>query len=332
MKNKRKVTRKVLCRYLLAWIMGLLLLTTSCRGDGSRKFNRRFISAQSVSAERLWADLNALQGERYHPGDRDRTRKYLRQSLSSVGWQVEEQTFAAGMNLIATWPDSGTPVMSKRLLIGAHYDTVLGSPGADDNATGMAALLEIGRIYAGEPGLELVFFDREEQGLEGSLAFATPERIATLSGAIVLEMLGFTCQEAGCQSYPEFLQRQPESDRGEFIAVVGDAEHPELLQAFEELQSHNLQDSTKLAPVFSLAVPLKGILTPDVLRSDHTPFWLRGLGAVLVTDTANLRNPHYHKPEDRIDTLDLDFLAAVTQRVVMAIAQLQSSLSSPSPR
>lgn len=315
------------------------------------------VEAQPIQIERMVADLQNLEGERHSAGDRAQTREYLRRSLQSTGWQVEEQPFETGVNLVATWPlalvagDRLSPSAggtSPKLLVGAHYDTVAGSPGADDNATGVAALLEIGRVYTGAADLMLVFFDREEQGLEGSLAFATPERVAELSGAIVLEMLGFTCQEAGCQSYPEFLETRPEGDRGDFIAVIGDAEHPELLRAFEHADFPSAQTSAQtsaqnsanlarklarpLAPVFTLSVPLKGVMTPDVLRSDHAPFWLRGLGAVMVTDTANLRNPYYHRAGDRLETLDLPFLEQVTRRVVVAIAQLQSSLSSAPPR
>ncbi len=109
------------------------------------------------------------------------------------------------------------------------------------------------------------------------------------------------------------------------MAIVGDLEHDVLLQAFQ------LPDAPAKPPIISVPVPLKGLLTPDVLRSDHAPFWAANIGAVMVTDTANFRNPHYHQPSDTLDTLDRDFLTQGTQRIAFAIATLLHTPNLPLP-
>lgn len=313
----------------------------------------RLSLAPRVEGDRLFQalqNLQELQEERFTASQLATTRDFLTRSLLSLGWQVESHTFPTGTNLMATWPDGSSDARqgrAKKLLIGAHYDTVAGSPGADDNGTGVAALLEIAQLYGSTERaqeLMLVFFDQEEQGLVGSLAFATPQRVAALRGAIILEMLGTTCDEPGCQQYPPGIEPQrlkdssgqslggARGDRGDFIAVIGDTEHPKLLDAFagsgevqpwtEGAKGGSAEQTAPLPPLVTLPIPFKGILTPDVMRSDHAPFWLQGLGAVMVTDTANLRNPHYHRASDRLDTLNPDFFQGVVQQVVNAIAEL----------
>jgi len=133
---------------------------------------------------------------------------------------------------------------------------------------------------------------------------------------MVLDMLGYGCWEPGCQTYPPNLpQAFLPSDRGNFLAAVGDAEHEELLTAFSQLP-RSLEFF-----VYPLSIPLKGMLTPDVLRSDHAPFWLHNVGAVLLTDTGNLRNPHYHQPSDDLVTLNRDFLGRSMEAIATVLSQ-----------
>ncbi|AFY67096.1 M28 family peptidase [Geitlerinema sp. PCC 7407] len=276
-----------------------------------------------VVGDRLWQDLEALSFERFSVADRDRAQAYITQQLQAAGWTVTPQPFddGAGVNLLAERP--GAAPTADTLLLGAHYDTVADSPGSDDNATGLAVLLEAARLLGDRPtvrGLKLAFFDLEEAGLRGSLAMAAEDGlIADLAGAVVLDMVGYACREPDCQTYPENLPIQPPSNTGDFVAVVGDIEHPGLLTAFQEARQ---SDSPG---VFTLPVPFKGLLTPDTMRSDHAPFWYRGLGAVLVTDTANLRNPHYHTRSDRPETLDRDFFIGTAQIVVNAVTSILDS-------
>ncbi|MEO0826646.1 MAG: M28 family peptidase [Cyanobacteria bacterium J06635_15] len=269
-------------------------------------------SLPTVERDRLVADLTALDYPRFEAADRDRARIYLVDTLENLGWQTRLEPFAAGINLIAEQPN--TPEDAETLLVGAHYDTVKDSPGADDNATAVATLLEIARIYAEQPptrSLRLVFFDLEEAGLLGSLAHANQSaNLDSLIGAVILDMVGYTCNQPGCQTYPEGLPITPPSDRGTFIGFIGDADHPELLAAFQSV------DRPQEPAAVILPVPLSPDLPPDLARSDHVPFWQNGIGAVMVTDTADFRNPHYHQPTDTLDTLDLEFFTGVVQRVV----------------
>jgi hypothetical protein len=126
-------------------------------------------------------------------------------------------------------------------------------------------------------------------------------------------MVGFTCKTEGCQKKPEGLAIQIPSDRGDFLAALGDAEHPELLRAIADNSLSNRPD------ILTLSIPFKGLLVPITLRSDHVPFWLQGIGSVLVTDTAFLRNPHYHQPTDTLPTLDLPFLTDTAQIVAKSL-------------
>ena len=198
------------------------------------------------------------------------------------------------------------------------------SPGADDNATGVASVLEVARLLGSRPTprtLQLALFDREELGLLGSRAFvADKKHLENLQGAIVMDMVGFACHKVGCQKYPQGLPVVPPSDKGDFLAVVGDMEHATLLDAFQS-------SGQEIPPVLTLPVPLKGMLMPDTLRSDHAPFWYRGVGAVLLTDTANLRTPHYHQPSDTAATLDKSFFTASAQLVVNATTKLLEARS-----
>jgi len=270
-----------------------------------------------VDGDRLLSHVEALAFRRFDAPERDRTRRYLGQALERDGWLVTEQLFTEGNNVIATHP--GTDPEAETVILAAHYDTVARSPGADDNATGIATLLEAAHLFAPletPRTLQLVFFDQEETGLLGSTAFAETVAPSPVSVAIILDMVGYACHEPGCQGYPSGLPIEPPSDRGNFLAAIGDQPHSFLLTPFRT------QSDPALPPVFTLAVPQLGSLTPDLLRSDHAPFWERGIGAVLLTDTANFRNPHYHQPSDTLENLDPVFFQGSAQIILNAVYQL----------
>ncbi|MGL5079862.1 MAG: M28 family peptidase [Microcoleaceae cyanobacterium] len=299
----------------------------------------------SVDPERLWQNVEALAGERYHESDRLATQNYLTQQLKEFGFLTQLQPFDQGINLIAEQIPNQDPKQDHidanrgTILVAAHYDTVLNSPGADDNASGLAVVLEVARLLGRQQtslALKIAFFDQEEQGLLGSFAFTNQaENLERLQGVVVLDMVGYACHEIGCQRYPAgidptlLLQESgiENSGQGEFLAVIGELEHRSFLEPFRQAKSNDtlnltLNSSIKLPPIVTLPVPLKGVLTPDVLRSDHAPFWYQQIPAVLVTDTANLRSPHYHQPSDTLETLDQGFLTGSAQLVVNAVAKL----------
>lgn len=274
-----------------------------------------------VSNERLLAHIQKLNFQRYTIEERSRTRTYIINKLREFGWTPKLEKFPNGVNVFAE--RRGTDNTTAAILVGAHYDTVPGSPGADDNASGVAVLLEIARLFGSHPTpqtLQLAFFDSEETGLLGSKAFTTnTQRLKKLRGVIIMDMVGYACYTTACQKYPPGLPVTPPSDKGDFLVAVGDTENLFLLNAFN--QSH----ITNLPNVLTLPIPLKGLLTPDTLRSDHAPFWYQGVGAVLVTDTANLRTPYYHQPSDIPNNIEQSFFLGAAQIVVNATGNLLES-------
>jgi Zn-dependent M28 family amino/carboxypeptidase len=278
------------------------------------------INVPKVDPQRLMGHVQALAFARHSDRDRYQAREYILQALTEAGWKPYLQVFRQGVNVVAE--RSGTDPQAGRILVAAHYDTVAGSPGADDNGTGVATTLEVARLLGSRStprGLQVVFFDQEEQGLLGSFAFAAnPSYLENLQGVIIPEMLGYACYEPGCQTYPRGLPFQPPTEQGDFLFAAGDQEHLPLLSAFQ-------QDQLGLPAVFTLPIPLRGLMSPDFLRSDHAPFWQQGIGAVVITDTANFRTPHYHQPSDTLATLDQQFFAGAAQIVVNATATLLES-------
>lgn len=279
-------------------------------------------SRVKADPERLMRDVQALAFERKSDAARAKARGYVAHTLQRLGYRPELQSFSikdaqgvarSGVNLVVLKP--GTDPAAGAWLIGAHYDTVGGSRGADDNASGVAAVMEVARLLKDVPlkqTLRFVFFDQEESGLLGSTAYARSDaRIQGLKGAIIAEMLGFKCVTEGCQRLPPLPFPAPEI--GDFAAVVGD--DPQMLRAFRRAEKPD-------TPAFTLLVPDHGRLMPDTRRSDHAPFWDRGVPALMVIDTADLRNPHYHLPGDVPETLDPAFLRGSTQLIVDAVLRL----------
>jgi Zn-dependent M28 family amino/carboxypeptidase len=250
-------------------------------------------------------------------------RQYIYQQLEQWGSPSIQEFQAQGTalkNLILELP--AAPARSQRSLspvvIGAHYDAVPNSPGADDNATGVAVLLELARAFAQSPiryPLRLIAFDLEEQGLAGSRYYVNSLQQEPLRLMMSLEMLGYCDRTPGSQQYPPGL-KYFFPNQGNFIGLIGNLKTiPDLLHLSRYLRRAGV-------PCQWLPAGRQGRLLPDTRRSDHAPFWDRGDRALMVTDTANLRNPHYHKPSDRIETLDLDFLTGVYRGLEQGIRHL----------
>lgn len=249
--------------------------------------------------------------------------------LRESGWIVEFVPFSdrhparmplEGVNLLAqhaTHRWSGGP----RFCVGAHLDSREETPGADDNASAVAALLEIARllpeVWPARPALEieLAVFDLEESGMLGGAdrARACHEGQIDLRGMVSLEMLGYAVDAPGSQSLPIPL-RGIYPDVGNFIAAVGNQNSGELLATFRRGLT-----SVPGLPVETLTVPDDGLALQASRLSDHSPFWDAGFPALMITDTAFLRNPHYHQPTDTIETLNFEFLRKVTEGCLAAV-------------
>ncbi|GAP99309.1 M28 family peptidase [Leptolyngbya sp. NIES-2104] len=250
-------------------------------------------------------------------------QQYIREQFSHWG-TVEYQAFQVGKRTHYNWilNLAGRENRKPPILIGAHYDAVPNSPGADDNATGVAVLLEMAKAFSEQSArypIRLVAFDLEENFTQtdthGNSQYAMSLNGEPLRLMIALEMLGYCNHDRNSQLYPAGLERfYP--DQGNFIALIGNIPTiPDLMRLSREIRRSNIGCEW-------LPAGMRGKIVPDTRRGDHAAFWDRGYRALMVTDTANLRNPNYHKPSDRIETLDFDFLTKVCEGLIHSIRQL----------
>ncbi len=249
-------------------------------------------------------------------------QQYIRQEFSQWG-MVESHEFLVNTKPHFNWM-LNLPALNQAdkppIVIGAHYDTVPGSPGADDNATGVAVLLEMARAFHAQPArypIRLVAFDFEETAYDraGSTHYARSLANQPLRLMISLEMLGYCVSHANSQTYPTGL-KYFYPNQGDFIGLIGNLKSlPDLIHLRRNIRQAGV--GCELLPV-----PNSGKILPLTRRSDHAPFWDRGDRAIMITDTADLRNPNYHKPSDRLETLDLDFLTKVCQGLIIGIRSL----------
>lgn len=252
----------------------------------------------------------------FHPHALNDAAAYIRNQWTAQGYEVETQYYQVKgvtcKNLEVSQIGKTKP--QEIILIGAHYDTVEGSPGANDNASGIAALLEISRLFASiemERTLRFVAFTNEEppffsRDQMGSTVYAKRSKVRNenIRLMISLEMLGSYSDKPGSQSYPPFF-KYFYPDRANFIAMVANrASRKELHQLVTSFQAHSD------FPVESLAT---FELIPGVAWSDHLSFWREGYPAVMVTDTAFYRYDAYHTAKDTPEKLNYPAMAQVVK-------------------
>jgi Zn-dependent M28 family amino/carboxypeptidase len=274
--------------------------------------------------------LAADIGERnvFRPRALERAASFIVEEWRKQGYEVASQTYRVRGLPCANLEVArrGTEQPDRIVLVGAHYDSVLGSPGADDNASGVAALLALSRHFAGAaPALTVRFvgFVNEEPPFfhtetMGSAVYAARARARgdDIRVMLSLESIAYHTDEPGSQRYPPLVRRH-RPDRGNFIAFVSDLRSRRLLRrAIESFRAHSD------FPVERLAAPA---LTPGISWSDHRSFWRRGYRALMVTDTAFYRSPHYHTPGDTPDRLDYAALA----RIVVGLEGTVTGLAAP---
>lgn len=276
----------------------------------------------AIRADRreLMRHLSAIVGERspYRGGHLARVEDYFERELKSFGVAVESDFFNYwGRSFRNVVGHLKGPARGGWFILGAHLDTVEGTPGADDNASGVAVLLEAARLLSRQrPSVPVLFcgFNLEEWNMIGSSHYVRRLRAAKVSvaGMLSLEMVGYTDPRPGSQRYPPGLGWfYP--DRGDFIGLVGNWRSKPLLRHVARAMR-----SVYGLPVETISLPGNGFLLPDSRLSDHSPFWDAGMPALLVTDTSFYRNPHYHRPTDTIETLNVEFMAKVCEGVVAA--------------
>lgn len=276
------------------------------------------------SVERL-AGGPRQPGTAAHRAAADWIGERFREAGLTVADEAGDEGGQAVRNVLAGFRPAGGA--GARIVIGAHYDSAPGTPGADDNASAVAALLELadhlGRRGPGRRPVELVAYDLEEYGFVGSRRHARDLRAAGTSVELMisLEMLGFT---APSQGLPPFLAGRREV--GDFIGLVA---NEAAAGPFAVVEAACRRDPD--LPVESLVLPGTGTDFPEARLSDHASFWDEGFPAMMVTDTSFLRNPHYHMPSDRPETLDYPFLARVTTAMCRALDDLVSAPPGPQP-
>ncbi len=294
-------------------------------------------------SQRLRKHLERVVGERHPKSSRlhhDHVRDLIAAHLTQMGWDVRLESVTGphgpGHNVIAE--KRGWNEKAGIVIVGAHYDTVQGTPGADDNGIAVAGILTLSELLRHrrlEHTIRLVAWDLEEQQgwgrcLLGSRAMARNIVRAgeNVAGVICLEMIGMCDKQRGSQqSIPGLQWLAPDAckqvlarqQRGDFIATVANKKAAILAKAFSQgAASQNL-------PLVQIVNRGFIRLLRDLRRSDHAPFWDAGIPAIMVTDTSNFRSPFYHTAMDRIEMIDFEF----AEKVVMSVAECIDRLERP---
>lgn len=259
----------------------------------------------------------------HHPENQEKAARYIEDILKAAGAEVSRQIVPVKernfVNIIAQFPGR----KKETIVVGAHYDSYEDTPGADDNASAVAGLLELGRKLQKYNNrgytIELVAFCNEEPPFfrSGDMGSAHHVRHAKrekkkIIGMICLEMIGYFTDESGSQEYPleSFKNAYPET--GNFLAVVGNFNSMSLTGIVRKNMARNCS-----YPIVSLVFPNIGGLSLDF--SDHRSYWNAGIPAVMVTDTAFYRNREYHKPGDTWDRLDYQKMDMAVQGIFEAV-------------
>jgi len=319
----------------LKWFFVILTLMLTALGirPGHAGENMRSMMDIEKTVERLEDHLRTLTqtiGERsvFLPENLRRTARYIETFYQDLGLKAHGEPYRyqdlTVENIVAEISFCKNP--SKRYLLGAHYDTVAGTVGADDNASAIAVQLETARqlkSLKGRQELDLavtfVSFALEEPpvygtGYMGSRVYARKARKEKekIDGMICLEMVGYSCREPGCQDYPFPLMFLGYPKEGNFIGIVGNLTSRKFTRSLFRAFSRNPE-----LPAIRLTVPFGGWLLPSVRLSDHASFWDQGFKSVMITDSSFYRNPHYHLPSDTMDKLDYRFMAELAESLLI---------------
>lgn len=272
--------------------------------------------------------LSLAIGERNlnNSGSLEAAAQYIFDQFASTGLKTlrHEFTFEGHKfaNIEAILPGVNLENTLETIVIGAHYDSVPGSPGANDNGTGVAAILALANILKNsqaQRSIRFVAFANEEspyfngEGM-GSLNFAracksTNEKVIAMYS---LETMGYFSNEAGSQSYPPGVSGYPSC--GNFIAFVANLASAPLLEKTKKI----FQEQSSF-PFQTIAAPEN---TPGVSLSDHMSFWQMDYAAIMVTDTAPFRYPYYHTAQDTPDKIDLDIFPELVDNLGKTFAAL----------
>lgn len=286
-----------------------------------------------VNTDRLRAYVRKIEGLRHgweNYAELEKRARYIEDAFRSFRCAVGNQQFTfhgrTYRNVIASI--EGKQNKKERILLGAHYDAARGSPGADDNASGVAVLLEVADILSNMSlgrTVECVAFTLEEpqpqtiRFLIGSETFAREAKKTKIQykAVFILESVGYTDDGEGTQIVP-ILVRTAVPKTGTFLGVIGNSRSKAIMEDFCRISREHVPALTTVP----YKVPLSGRFIPETRFSDHASFWDTGYPALMLTDTAMFRNPHYHTSHDRFETLDFTFIANTTKAVLSVILKL----------
>jgi Zn-dependent M28 family amino/carboxypeptidase len=281
---------------------------------------------REVSVANLRSYVEMLAFPRHYVFEREanvRARNMLVTQLRGFGYTPLLQGTYDNIVVTSRGAENG-----RFLLLGAHYDSVPGTPGADDNGSAVAVCLECARLIRKHNigSAMIVFFNREEDGLIGSTEFV--EHLALLPEVVideahVFEMVGFTNRATGSQRMPPGIPAFAAPDVGDFVGLLANRDSNAIADSLLKLAATYVPASRVIALKMYLGVEK---YFSHFHRSDHAPFWKAGIPSIMWTDTSEFRNPHYHRSSDTPDTLDYDFIAQVTQ---VALARAASRVAPP---
>jgi Peptidase family M28 len=290
-----------------------------------------------VDSNNLKKDIAAMTVKRHYSNSGENLeviRQRLETAFGNNHLQVERQPFELDTYKAANVVGQLNGLAGDKpvIVLGAHFDAVKNSYGSDDNASGVAGMLEVMRVlsqYQLNSTLAFVGFDQEEQGLLGSQHYIASHPDKThIDFMINFDMIGYYDDKAGSQQFPADLEElfpvayKKVSDnnfKGDFILSVGNEHSAELVKRFEQSGAENASGLS----VVSLVVPDDGRFAPDYFRaSDFVSFWDAGVKALSIGDTGNVRNVNYHKPTDIYATVNIAMVYNVVKATVATIAHL----------
>ncbi|MBK9107889.1 MAG: M28 family peptidase [Saprospiraceae bacterium] len=288
-----------------------------------------------VDTASLYNTVSILQGRRnnndkiFYDASRDYIFNRLNASVKTKK-HIAQQPPLQLINIEGT--QTGFQKPEEVIIIDAHYDSFGSSPGADDNASGVAGVLEAQRIlapYCSNKTLRYVLFDLEEAGLIGSLLYVSNQvsKRESIKSVFNFEMIGFYSEEPNTQELPTgfnilfpdaYNKVIQDQRRGNFITNVANTTSSGLKSIFD-------QSAATYVPtlkVISVEVPGNGSIAPDLRRSDHASFWDKGIPALMLTDGANFRNKKYHTANDSLHYLHFGFMSNVIKSTIASVIQL----------
>lgn len=318
--------------FLLVIILGIILFTVWILLARPSITQKKDSNADSISVndKRLYQHVKTLSvdylpRDYQHPENLNATAAYIKEQFEKIGFKVSEQIYTVADVEYKNIVVSLGPKTGSKLVIGAHYDVNGSTPGADDNASGVAGLIELARLLSAEKldkNITLVAYTLEEPpyfatDAMGSYVHAKTEREnnSDIELMISLEMIGYFSDEKGSQTFPSKLLSLFYPDHGDFIVVVD--------QLFSGWASEIKTGMAKhmSVPVYSINAPS---IIPGIDYSDHRNYWAHGYDAIMVTDTSFYRNFAYHTDEDTLDRLDYKKMAEVVKGVFATVLEIST--------